>query len=203
MRASILSGARYIGSLLQTYLLFEVEESLFILDQHAAHERILYEQMLYNFNKTKGEGRLSQTLLLPVHINISAGEMTFFAENANEFVRLGFDCEPFGETSIVIRAVPSSGSSKNKLDPAAAFRAVLEHASGQSDPELAFRDTEVFHDIACKAAVKANDRLSAEEADVLIASLLELDNPYHCPHGRPIIIRKSRTDLEKMFGRIV
>ncbi len=203
MRASILSGARYIGSLLQTYLLFEAEESLFFIDQHAAHERILYEQLLYNFNEAKEEGRLSQTLLLPVHINISAGEMTFFAENINEFTRLGFDCEPFGETSIVIRTVPSSGRSKNELDPAAAFRAVLEYASVQSDPDLAFRDTEVFHDMACKAAVKAKDKLSQVEAEALLTSLLELDNPYHCPHGRPIIIRRSRVDLEKMFGRIV
>ncbi|NLV98301.1 MAG: DNA mismatch repair endonuclease MutL [Clostridiaceae bacterium] len=203
VRASDLAGARYIGSLLETYLLFEREDSLYIIDQHAAHERILYEKLLYTFHENKEEGRLSQTLLLPVRINVNAGEMTFFAENIDEFTRLGFECEPFGETSIVIRAVPSSGSSKNELDPAAAFRAVLEAASEQSDPELAFRDTEVFHDIACKAAVKARDRLSQNEAEALLNSLLELDNPYHCPHGRPVIIRKSRNELERMFGRIV
>ena len=202
-RAAELAGARYIGSLLQTYLLFEAKESLFIIDQHAAHERIIYEKLLYNFNQEREEGRLSQTLLLPVRVNLSAGEMTFFTENEGEFARLGFVCEPFGETSLVIRAVPSTGSSKNELDPAAAFRAVLEHAGSQSDPELAFSDTELFHDMACKAAVKANDSLSQKEAEVLLSSLLELDNPYHCPHGRPVIVSKSRAEFEKMFGRKV
>lgn len=203
MRASNLVGAGYIGTLLQTYLLFEVEESLLIIDQHAAHERILYEKLIYNFKKNKEKGRLSQTLLLAVRVVISAGEMSFFLENEKEFARLGFECESFGESSVVIRAVPSSGSTKNELDPAAAFRAVLEHAMDHSDSEMAFRDTKIFHDMACKAAVKANDILSRTEAKVLLDSLLELDNPYHCPHGRPIIIRISRSQLEKMFGRIV
>ncbi|MDD4324251.1 MAG: DNA mismatch repair endonuclease MutL, partial [Eubacteriales bacterium] len=109
MRVSHLTGARYIGSFLKTYLLFEMEESLFIIDQHAAHERILYEKLLYNFNENKGERRLSQNLLLAVRINVSAGEMAFFIEHEEEFSRLGFDSAPFGESSIVIRAVPSSG----------------------------------------------------------------------------------------------
>lgn len=203
LRASHLTGARYIGNFLKTYLLFEMEESLFIIDQHAAHERIIYEKLLYNFNENKGEGRLSQNLLLAVRINVSSGEMAFFIEHEEEFSRLGFDSAPFGESSIVIRAVPSSGDSKTELDPSAAFRAVLEHAMDQSDPEIAFRDTEVFHDMACKAAVKANDSLSRIEAETLLNSLLELENPYHCPHGRPIIIRMSREELEKKFGRIV
>lgn len=201
-RAPSLTEARYIGSVLQTYLLFESEESLLLIDQHAAHERILYEKLLYQCETSEQKG-LSQTLLLAVRVNLSAGEMAFFIENEEEFTRLGFDCDPFGESSVAIRAVPSSGGEKNELDPAAAFRAVLEYAIEQSDPELAFRDTEIFHDMACKAAVKANDSLSRPEAEALLDSLLSLDNPYHCPHGRPIIIRLSREQLEKMFGRIV
>ncbi len=201
-RAPSLTEARYIGSVLQTYLLFESEESLLLIDQHAAHERILYEKLLYQYETSEQKG-LSQTLLLAVRVNLSAGEMAFFIENEEEFTRLGFDCDPFGESSVAIRAVPSSGGAKNELDPAAAFRAVLEYAIEQSDPELAFRDTEIFHDMACKAAVKANDSLSRPEAEALLESLLSLDNPYHCPHGRPIIIRQSREQLEKMFGRIV
>ncbi len=203
IRVTNIPEARYIGNLLKTYLLFEVESSLLIIDQHAAHERILYEKLLYRLINNNDEKMLSQTLLLPVRLTISAGEMSFFLEYKEKFSQLGFDCDPFSESSIVIRAVPSSGSGKNELDAAAAFRAVLEHAVDHSDAEMAFNNTEILHDIACKAAVKANDNLSRVEAESLLASLLELDNPYHCPHGRPTIIRVKRDQIEKMFGRIV
>lgn len=201
MSASFLAGARYIGVLLGTYLLFEMDDALVLIDQHAAHERILYEKLLARYNEQRATGRPGQPLLVPVRLEVTAGELAFYEEHQEAFERLGFRCERFGELTLLIRAVPA-GYDSDSLVPANALRTALETAMAGGEREDLFNETEILHDLACKAAIKANDAISEAEVTALMDALLELDNPYHCPHGRPVMLRLTRTQIEKMFGRI-
>ena len=196
--------ARLIGTLLDTYILLDDGQSLILIDQHAAHERVLYEELLKK-REEKGQTPVrGQTLLLPVRLEVSQAEMALLEEEASYFQQLGFDFEPFGGGSIALRTVPMTrADGRPALEPATAFRATLDALAAARQTGSALDDSEVLHLMACKAAVKAQDRLSDHEITILIKRLVQLTNPFHCPHGRPVALRLSREDIEKRFGRIV
>lgn len=189
---------KLIGQVFETYWLVEFENSLYIIDQHAAHERVLYERTL---KEMKNREFTAQYLSPPIILSLSMQEAQVLNENMDRFTRIGFEIEPFGGEEYAVRAIPDNlfGIAKKEL--------LLEMLDDLTDgistsmtPELI---DEKVASMSCKAAVKGNNRLSAQEADALIGELLLLENPYHCPHGRPTIIAMTQRELEKKFKRIV
>lgn len=192
--------ARLIGQVFNTYLLLEQADKFIIIDQHAAHERILYERLHEQYIKHKNQPLPKQSLLQPITMTLSPAELALVEENKQIFDRLGFEIDLFGEDTILIRTLPGAGH--GKLSGSEAIQALLDRMADQSF----FREDkedELLHTVACKAAVKAHDILSYTEMKQLVADLLSLKNPFHCPHGRPLMINLSQTDLEKLFKRIV
>lgn len=199
---SRLLRARLIGQVFNTYLLLEEGDDFLLIDQHAAHERILYEKLLRYQEDSRGKTNPSQPLLTPLQIRTSALEREALLDRKDEIERMGFDFEPFSDSSFVLRAVPQSLGREPVIQAEAAFRTIIELAL---DPNFDFsrQEAELMHSMACKAAVKAHDILSYDEMCELLKQLQGLRDPYHCPHGRPVILRLSRKDIEKMFRRIV
>lgn len=193
--------ARIIGQLFHTYFLLEDGENLLLIDQHAAHERVLYEQLLRQRSESNEQKIPAQPLLKAILLQLSPLELEHLAEESENFEKAGFIYERFSEDSILLRAVPQT-KGKESLDPEAAFRSLLEWLmSAQGDYDSLVEDA--LHSMACKAAVKAHDLLSYEEMKALLSQLQDLNDPFHCPHGRPVILKISRYDIEKMFGRII
>ncbi|MBQ8803556.1 MAG: DNA mismatch repair endonuclease MutL [Tyzzerella sp.] len=189
---------KLIGQVFDTYWLVEFNEELYIIDQHAAHERVLYEKTLHGMKEREFT---SQYLSPPIVLNLSMQEEEVLKEHMDEFAKIGFEIEAFGGDSYAVRAVPDNLFSIAKKE------LLLEMLDGLADgisssvaPDLI---AEKIASMSCKAAVKGNSRLSAAEVETLIGELLKLDNPYHCPHGRPTIIAMSKRELEKKFKRIV
>ncbi len=187
-----------IGQVFETYWLAEYHENLYIIDQHAAHERILYERTLKSM---KTRDFTSQMISPPIILELSMQEAELLNRYMDRFTRIGFEFEAFGQESYAVRAVPDNLFSIAKKE------LLLQMLDGLSDevnrnlsPELI---DEKVASMSCKAAVKGNMKLTASEVDALIGELLTLENPYHCPHGRPTIIAMSRRELEKKFKRIV
>ena len=189
---------KLIGQVFETYWLVEFENSLYIIDQHAAHERVLYERTL---KEMKNREFTAQYLSPPIILSLSMQEAQVLNENMDRFTRIGFEIEPFGGEEYAVRAVPDNLFSIAKKE--LLMEMLDDLADGLSTgmtPELI---DEKVASMSCKAAVKGNNRLSAQEADALIGELLLLENPYHCPHGRPTIIAMTQRELEKKFKRIV
>lgn len=189
---------KLIGQVFETYWLVEFENSLYIIDQHAAHERVLYERTL---KEMKNREFTAQYLSPSIILSLSMQEAQVLNENMDRFTRIGFEIEPFGGEEYAVRAIPDNlfGIAKKEL----LLEMLDDLADGISTsmtPELI---DEKVASMSCKAAVKGNNRLSAQEADALIGELLLLENPYHCPHGRPTIIAMTQRELEKKFKRIV
>ena len=189
---------KLIGQVFETYWLVEFENSLYIIDQHAAHERVLYERTL---KEMKNREFTAQYLSPPIILSLSMQEAQVLNENMDRFTRIGFEIEPFGGEEYAVRAIPDNlfGIAKKEL----LLEMLDDLADGISTsmtPELI---DEKVASMSCKAAVKGNNRLSAQEVDALIGELLLLENPYHCPHGRPTIIAMTQRELEKKFKRIV
>lgn len=189
---------KLIGQVFETYWLVEFENSLYIIDQHAAHERVLYERTL---KEMKNREFTAQYLSPPIILSLSMQEAQVLNENMDRFTRIGFEIEPFGGEEYAVRAIPDNlfGIAKKEL----LLEMLDDLADGISTsmtPELI---DEKVASMSCKAAVKGNNWLSAQEADALIGELLLLENPYHCPHGRPTIIAMTQRELEKKFKRIV
>lgn len=187
-----------IGQVFETYWLVEYHENLYIIDQHAAHERVLYERTLESM---KTRDFTSQMISPPIILDLSMQEAELLNRYMDRFTRIGFEFEAFGQESYAVRAVPDNLFSIAKKE------LLLQMLDGLSDevnrnlsPDLI---DEKVASMSCKAAVKGNMKLTASEVDALIGELLTLENPYHCPHGRPTIIAMSRRELEKKFKRIV
>lgn len=189
---------KIIGQLFDTYWLVEFRECLYIIDQHAAHERVLYEKTLKGM---KTREYTSQNISPPIILELSMKEAELLNACMDQFTRIGFEIESFGPDSYAVCAVPDNlfGIAKKEL--------LMEMIDSLSDeiytglaPDIV---DEKIASMSCKAAVKGNMRLSFSEADALIGELLELENPYHCPHGRPVIISMTKRELEKKFKRIV
>lgn len=192
-----LSQARLMGTLFDTYVLMEAKNELLLIDQHAAHEKILFERLVERHRQIQKDGsELIQPLLVPVVVEISRKEMQIIKDETDRLQQLGFEYSLMGENSIAIRSIPDTGD--RTLQPEQALRAALEALQqDQADDGI----EEVFYQMACKAAVKAHDRLNEIEIKQLLSDLAKLNNPYQCPHGRPVIIRVSRSDIEKRFKR--
>lgn len=189
---------KIIGQLFETYWLVEFHEQLYIIDQHAAHERVLYEKTLRGM---KDREFTSQYLSPPIILNLSMQEEEALNTHIDIFTNIGFEIEPFGGDSYAIRAVPDNLFSIAKRE---LFTEMLDHLVDGIHSSLAPDIVaEKVASMSCKAAVKGNSRLSAAEVEILIGELLELENPYHCPHGRPTIIAMTKRELEKKFKRIV
>lgn len=187
---------RLIGQLFRTYWLIEYESQLLILDQHAAHEKVMYERLM---EKLKQAEIFSQQLYPPKIVTLSPSEESAWEKNTELFSRMGFTIEPFGGREYAIRAVPEDIFGIPADDVFSSLIADLSDESGMLSEEIFVSKLSVM---ACKAAVKGNTRLSVPEADALIDELLTLENPYNCPHGRPTIISMSEKELEKKFKRI-
>ncbi len=189
---------KIIGQLFETYWLVEFHEQLYIIDQHAAHERVLYEKTLRGM---KDREFTSQYLSPPIILNLSMQEEETLNTHMDIFTNIGFEIEPFGGDSYAIRAVPDNLFSIAKKE---LFTEMLDQLVDGIHSALAPDIVaEKVASMSCKAAVKGNSRLSAAEVETLIGELLELENPYHCPHGRPTIIAMTKRELEKKFKRIV
>lgn len=198
LKRDVRAEYKLIGQVFDTYWLVQFQDSLYIIDQHAAHERVLYERTLKGM---KTREFTSQYLSPPIVLTLSMQEARLLEENMDRFTRIGFEIEPFGPEEYAVRAVPDNLFSIAKKE--LLMEMLDDLADGLSTsmtPELI---DEKVASMSCKAAVKGNNRLSAQEVDALIGELLTLDNPYHCPHGRPTIIAMTKRELEKKFKRIV
>ncbi len=188
---------KIIGQIFDTYWLVQMEEKLYIIDQHAAHEKVLYERIV---RQLKNRQINSQLLSPPLIISLNLQEQEKMKRYLNVFHSMGFEIEAFGGREYSIRAVPQDLFG---MTGEAFFIEILDRL----EEEISSDTLEVLSDkmatMACKAAVKGNQQLSFSEASTLIDELLELDNPYNCPHGRPTIISMTKYELEKKFKRIV
>lgn len=188
---------KLIGQLFQTYWLVEFEDNLFIIDQHAAHEKVLYER---NVKLWKEKVHTSQMVSPPIILTLSNKEVEML-ETYQEYLReLGFEIEHFGGKEYAICGVPGNLYGLAQKDVLLEFIDSLETTPGKATPEII---TDKLATMSCKAAVKGNQRLSFQEMNALIDELMTLENPYNCPHGRPTIISMSKYDIEKKFKRIV
>ena len=191
--------ARIIGVAFATYILLEVGKNLILLDQHAAHEKILFEKLLKEKKQNESKSIRSQVLLVPVIMTLPPADMLFLDEVHTIMQNAGFVFESMGGREVILREVADVSQS---FLPESAFRNALDSLKTEipkTDEALLL----LLATSACKAAVKGHDRLDDLEIRQLINDLSGLNNPYHCPHGRPIIIKISQKDLEKEFKRIV
>ena len=188
---------KIIGQVFETYWLVQMEDKLFIIDQHAAHEKVLYERIV---KEMKERNVTSQIVSPPIIISLNLEEQEKMKKYRNIFETLGFEIESFGGREYSIRAVPQNlfGMTEQGF-----FIEVLDHL--EEDPSSKTLDvlSDRMATMACKAAVKGNQKLSLRETEALIDELLQLENPYNCPHGRPTIISMTKYELEKKFKRIV
>lgn len=187
---------KIIGQVFSTYWIVEFEDKLYIIDQHAAHEKVLYERIMAKYKENKAD---SQNLMPPVVITLGSTDIETLNEHMEHFAELGYEIEEFGGKDYAIKAVPMELFGLNEKD---VFMEILDELSSGNHKTVT-SVTDRMATIACKAAVKGNNRLSEQEARTLINELMELENPYNCPHGRPTIVSMSKYDLEKKFKRIV
>ncbi len=185
---------RVIGVLLKTYILIEADDSLVLIDQHAAHERLQYEKLMAQLEAGQG----SQQLLTPIVLRLSAREMALIQENLEVLRESGYEVEPFGETDVQVRAVPFI-LGRAELRPA--FMDTINALNRLRNATVDSRRAEIMQ-MACKSAVKGGDALTDDEVEALIRTLLRTDAPPTCPHGRPVMKRITRRELEKLFKRI-
>ena len=191
------SRHKLIGQLFATYWLVEFKDQLYIIDQHAAHEKVLYEKTM---NSLKTREYTCQQIHPPIILTLGSREALMLEKNMKIFTNIGFEIEPFGGKEYAVRGVPDN------LFSIARKELLMEMLDSLSEDAQARNADMIYEKVAsmsCKAAVKGHDVLSAAEADALIDQLLGLENPYACPHGRPTIISMSKYELEKKFKRIV
>ena len=188
---------KVVGQVFETYWLVEYDNSLYIIDQHAAHEKVLFEK---TFRSLKSREYTSQFISPPIILTLSMQEEELLKKHMDVFTRVGFEIEPFGGNEYAVRAVPDNLFSLAKKELLMEMLDGLSEDSGAAGPEAVY---DRIASMSCKAAVKGNNRLSEQEADRLIDELLGLENPYACPHGRPTIISISKYEMEKKFKRIV
>ena len=188
---------RLIGQLFKTYWLIEYDGKFFIMDQHAAHEKVKYEELMENYKNKK---IYSQYLMPPAVVTLSAAEIEFLHENMEMFEALGYQIENFGGREFKLNAVPDNLFG---LDGRELFIDFIADASSSAKKVTIDTFIHKLSTMACKAAIKGNTEISFKEADALIDQLLKLENPYTCPHGRPTVISMTESEIEKKFKRIV
>ncbi len=196
MPEDIMPTYKYIGIAFSTYIIIEMNNELYIIDQHAAHERIMYEKIKANYYND--ENKDSQLMLLPDIINLSHKDMQIAKDNMEIFEKAGFILEEFGENTIKLSGVPTVCLD---LDTKELFLETLDEINTVARTAKQEIEEKFIATVACKAAVKANMALTREEVDNLMRQLLVLPNPFTCPHGRPTAIRMTKNDIEKKFSR--
>lgn len=188
---------KIVGTLFNTYIIVEQKETMFLIDQHAAHERLLFDKFKAEYEKSIIS---SQPLLIPHLLEVNNQEAEFLNENIGELKQLGFDLEPFGSNTYKVNSVPNT---LKNINIQAFFNEVLSGVNNR----FVMKKTDIMHDYlaksACRAAVKANDILCDEEIKVLLTNISNKDQVLLCPHGRPIILKITKTDIEKWFKRLV
>ena len=187
---------KFVGIIFKTYIILEMDKEMYILDQHAAHERIMYEKVKKNYYSESQKD--SQMLLLPDVITLTHKEMDIAKENIKMFEQAGFSLEEFGENTIKLTGVPTVCID---LDTKELFLETLDEINTVARTAKQEKEEKFIAPVACKAAVKANMALTKEEVDSLMGQLLELPNPFTCPHGRPTVIKMSKYDIERKFAR--
>lgn len=188
---------RLIGQVFQTYWIVEYEDQLFFVDQHAAHEKVMYERLKKNLEEKQID---QQMVAPPIILTFSMKEKEKYLLFQDAFAALGYQIEEFGGDEYCIRAVPANLFGINQQDLFIELFDSLDEGSSRLNLEVI---TDKLASMACKAAVKGNQKMSFQEMDSLMDQLLELENPYQCPHGRPTIISMTKRELEKKFKRIV
>lgn len=188
---------KIIGQLFETYWLIEYSDNLYIIDQHAAHEKVLFEKTMLELENKKFS---SQMLNPPIILTLNDQEIDLIEKFKSNFEEIGYEIEAFGGKEYAIRAVPANlysiGSKELLLN-------IIDTLSLEASTIKSQMISEKIASMSCKAAVKGNNKLSFQEADELIEELLKLENPYHCPHGRPTIISMSKYEIDKKFKRIL
>lgn len=187
---------RVIGQLFKTYWLIEYEKNLFIMDQHAAHEKVMYEKLIKQYEERT---IVSQQVNPPIVISVNPRQIQVLQEYHKFFEDMGFQMESFGGKEYMLRAVPLETYGLAAQDIFIDFIDSLMEDGNRLDIDLFIYKIATM---ACKAAVKGNMTLNAQEASALIHQLMQLENPYNCPHGRPTIIAMTETEIEKKFKRI-
>ena len=192
-----LTSSRVIGTLFDTYILLESKEGcLIMIDQHAAHEKILYEKLVA---QEMAKDIITQPLLTPVIVSMSRSDVSFIEENKDSLADIGFEITSMGDRDIAIRTVPAQVDPNHVKESFILMIDEWMHASRTQKNALILS----LATASCKAAVKGHDKLHDIEIQGLLDQLVQLDDPYHCPHGRPIVIRLSQNEIEKEFKRIV
>ncbi len=186
-----------IGQVFGTYWLVQYGDKLYIIDQHAAHEKVLYERLMKSLWEQNCQ---SQLLSPPVILNLTMPEEQLYRMYQSYFADMGFEIEEFGEQAYAVRAVPANLPGLDRTDVLMELLDSLSEISGRISSESLL---DKVASMSCKAAVKGKHQMSSLEAKALIDELLTLENPYHCPHGRPTIISMTRYELEKKFKRII
>jgi len=189
-----LTGLVYLGQFAGLYLLFKSGKELFVVDQHAAHERVLYEK---NQEIIEKGGAVSQNLLFPINVDLPADQYALFEEAREILKSVGFEAEPFGSRTVMVSAVPTVLTRKS---PEKMFTEILNDIEDLRKGGHEIKKA-IAQSIACRGAVMAGDRMNEEEAMKLMGSLLQTETRYCCPHGRPIVFRISRDELDRKFGR--
>lgn len=188
---------RMIGQVFETYWIIEYDGAMYLIDQHAAHEKVNYERLL---RELRDKSISSQYIMPPVLLELSVNEAELVGSSLEVFSELGFEVEPAGGRDFVVRAVPADLPELSRKELLMEMVDSLSSEGGTRTPDI-LRDK--LASMACKAAVKGNNRLSEQEMKELIGELLSLDNPYACPHGRPTIVKWSRYELDRMFKRVI
>ena len=186
-----------IGQLFDSYIIVQKDNEMLLIDQHAAHERLKYEELLSDM---KSKNIMSQILIEPVVVNLSATEMAAYMQNKDEINSMGFDSEEFGDSEVIIRSVPGD------LEPGETEELIIElitQSEALKKELITEKNERLTYTIACKAAIKANMKMSVSEMETLVRRVFRLKNINTCPHGRPIIISMTKKEIEKEFKRIV
>lgn len=186
-----------IGQFNKTYILAEYNDNLYLIDQHAAHEKLLFENYI---NSIENADLIIQPLIVPIVLELSLNDYGYYEENKDLFENAGFKIESFGMSSIKITEVPYF---LNKLDPKNLLLSIIDNLKALGSGKTVEVKYNKIATLACKAAVKANDILSIAEMEKLLEDMRYMDDPFHCPHGRPTIIKFSRYELDKKFKRIL
>ncbi len=192
------NNVNIVGQIFDTYWIIEADSTSYIIDQHSAHEKILYEEYMDSFRNRSID---TQIMLMPISLILNESESIVLEENMELFNKLGFDVETFGKNTYAIREIPFVFET---ITPSF-FMDLLENIKslGKNIDSLSEMYEEKIISMSCKAAVKANDKLSFADARVIIEKLTKLENPFNCPHGRPTIVELSKSEIEKMFKRVL
>lgn len=192
-----LTGLRIIGQVFETYWIVEFEDNIYFVDQHAAHEKVNYEEFVDKLNKKQNA---TQMLMPPLVISLSMTEMDIYHKYEDYFVKLGFEIEPFGGDELSMRGIPTDLYGTDAKDLFLTVLDELAETPVRGTPDVILLK---IASMSCKAAVKGNQKISYEEAKVLLKRLFSLENPYHCPHGRPTMFSMSKQEIDKKIKRIV